>query len=278
MHLPRAGRRRRAAIAGLLCSLLAATAAGCTTAGSEESEGASTPEPPTAPSTASTTTTTLPPTTLPPPTTTTTTPPPPPLPVFRRGSEHPFVALIQQRLTEWGFRPGPVDGSYSDATFAAVMAFQKHEGIDADGHAGPQTFAAFQDGLNGAGPRGGSAPRIEIDVERQIAFAISADGATRIINVSSGNGERYAHPEGGVRVADTPRGSYDIERRIDGVRVAPLGRLYRPLYFKGGFAIHGSSNVPGYPASHGCVRTTNPDQDYLFEQFDNGTPVEIYPA
>ena len=79
-------------------------------------------------------------------------------------------------------------------------------------------------------------------------------------------------------VADTPRGSYDIERRIDGVRVAPLGRLYRPLYFKGGFAIHGSNNVPGYPASHGCVRTTNPDQDFLWGAFENGTPVEIYPA
>ena len=54
--------------------------------------------------------------------------------------------------------------------------------------------------------------------------------------------------------------------------------MYRPLYFKGGFAVHGSSNVPGYPASHGCVRTTNPDQDFVFDTLPNGAQVEIYSA
>ena len=210
--------------------------------------------------------------------TTTTAPPPPDNSVLRRGTEDPFVGLLEAQLRDLGFRPGDVDNSYTDATFAAVMAFQKYEGISADGHAGPQTMAALADGLTGAGPREGSTPRIEIDVERQIAFAVAGDGSTQIINISSGNGKRYDRPQGGVGVADTPRGSYDIERRIDGVRVAPLGRLYRPLYFKGGFAIHGSNNVPGYPASHGCVRTTNPDQDFLWGAFENGTPVEIYPA
>ena len=197
---------------------------------------------------------------------------------MRQGSEGPFVALLQTRLRDLGFRPGEIDGHYSNATFAAVMAFQKHEGLDADGHAGPITFAALAQGLTGAGPRGGPTPRIEVDVDRQIAFAVSADGTTRIINVSSGSGRRYASPGGGTTVADTPRGNFTIKRRLDGVHTAPLGKLYRPMYFQGGFAIHGATNVPGYPASHGCIRTTNPDQDYLFSTFANGTPIEIYPA
>jgi peptidoglycan hydrolase-like protein with peptidoglycan-binding domain len=220
--------------------------------------------------TASTTTSTLP------PPTTTTLPPPPPPEVLRRGAEGPAVQLVQHRLEELGFRPGAVDGRYGDATFSAVMAFQKHERLDPDGHAGPITQTALGQGLLAAGPRGGAAPRVEVDIDRQIAYVVAADGATKIINVSSGNGERYARPQGGTGVADTPRGDFDVERRIDGVRVAPLGKMYRPMYFKGGFALHGSSNVPGYPASHGCVRTTNTDQDFLWDAVPNGAPVHIY--
>jgi len=269
------GYRRRAAATTVAVALALLGAAACDDAGGSEPETA-----PATPSTAATTTTAAPTTTttttLPPTTTTTTVPKPKPL-ILRRGAEGYAVALVQLRLTDLGFRPGPVNGHYGDATYAAVMAYQKYEGLDADGHAGPVTFGALRKGLTKAGPRGGPTPRLEVDVDRQIAFAVSGDGTTKIINVSSGNGKRYDRPGGGVGIADTPRGHFKIRRRIDGVRVAPLGKLYRPLYFQGGFAIHGSSNVPGFPASHGCVRTTNPDQDYLFEHFSNGTPVEIYP-
>jgi peptidoglycan hydrolase-like protein with peptidoglycan-binding domain len=197
---------------------------------------------------------------------------------LRPGSEGPVVTLVQHRLLELGFRPGAKDGHYGDATYAAVMAFQKHEGLEPDGHAGPITLAALDAGLQGRGPRGGPTPRVEVDLDRQIAFVVGGDGTTRIINVSSGNGKEYDRPQGGTGIARTPTGTYDIERRIDGIREAPLGKMYRPLYFKGGFAIHGSSNVPGYPASHGCVRTTNPDQDYVWSTLPNGTAVEIYDA
>jgi peptidoglycan hydrolase-like protein with peptidoglycan-binding domain len=217
-------------------------------------------------------------TTLPPTTTTTLPPPPPPPEVLRRGAEGPAVELVQRRLEELGFRPGSIDGRYGDATYSAVMAFQKFEGLDPDGHAGPITQAALGAGLTKPGARGGPAPRIEIDISRQIGFVVAADGTTKIINVSSGNEESYARPQGGTGVARTPRGTYEVERRIDGVRVAPLGKMYRPMYFKGGFAVHGSSNVPGYPASHGCVRTTNADQDYVFETVPNGARVELYDA
>ena len=30
--------------------------------------------------------------------------------------------------------------------------------------------------------------------------------------------------------------------------------MYRPNYFYGGYAVHGMTSVPAYPASHGCVR------------------------
>ena len=36
------------------------------------------------------------------------------------------------------------------------------------------------------------------------------------------------------------------------------------MYFFKGWAIHGSPSVPAYPASHGCVRISNADADWLF--------------
>ena len=38
----------------------------------------------------------------------------------------------------------------------------------------------------------------------------------------------------------------------------------------------GAASVPAYPASHGCVRTHNWDQDWLAEQVDVGVDVAIY--
>lgn len=41
---------------------------------------------------------------------------------------------------------------------------------------------------------------------------------------------------------------------MNGFDPSPLGTLYDPMYFTGGYAIHGNPSVPPFPASHGCVR------------------------
>jgi peptidoglycan hydrolase-like protein with peptidoglycan-binding domain len=213
-------------------------------------------------------------TTTEPPTTTTTTPPPP---MYRVGNEGPEVQLLQQWLTALGYRPGPADGRYGEATASAVMAYQKHEGLQRDGVAGPQVLGALEQAPTGAGPRHtGGGPYIEVDLDRQIMFVSLADGSTAILNVSTGNNDTYQHPSGYSAVAVTPVGSFAVSRKLDFEEKAPLGTLYRPMYFKGGYAVHGSRSVPGYPASHGCVRVSYEDEDWLFPQIPSGTPVVIY--
>jgi peptidoglycan hydrolase-like protein with peptidoglycan-binding domain len=196
--------------------------------------------------------------------------------ILRVGSSGPRVRALQERLRELDFRPGVADGEYGATTASAVMAFQKFTGLDRDGVAGPAVQGAIDD-PRGRGPRRNlPAPRIEIDLDRQIAFVVDADRGVSIVNVSSGSGETYATPEGGTATAYTPTGRFTVERRIDGLREAPLGSLYRPLYFHLGWAVHGSTSVPGYPASHGCVRTSYADQDFIFETIPNGALVFIY--
>ena len=99
----------------------------------------------------------------------------------------------------------------------------------------------------------GGPTRVEIDLGRQVLFLYVNGALNKILPVSTGTGKRYCD-EGKCGIATTPKGSFRIERRISGWRKSDLGRLYNPLYFTGGIAIHGFPSVPPTPASHGCVR------------------------
>ena len=84
-------------------------------------------------------------------------------------------------------------------------------------------------------------------------------------NTSTGTEEPYTY-DGERYLADTPPGRWEVYRQVDGIREGALGRLYRPKYFHtDGIAVHGYPSVPPYPASHGCVRVTNPAIDWIWE-------------
>lgn len=60
--------------------------------------------------------------------------------LLRVGSVGPQVKTLQQRLKTLGYYRGDVDGQYGTGTKNAVMAFQRDNGINADGLAGPETL------------------------------------------------------------------------------------------------------------------------------------------
>jgi peptidoglycan hydrolase-like protein with peptidoglycan-binding domain len=225
-----------------------------------------------------TTTTTVPPTTTTVPPTTTTTAPPDPASdgKLELGEGGDAVVALQNRLVELGYWVGSADGNYGQLTRQAVMAFQKAEGLGRDGVAGPIT----QERLAGAqrlGSRAGGTG-LEIDLERQILMIVHGGRVQWVINTSTGNNETYTSSTGGSAVAATPPGSFTINRQIDGLREAPLGTLYRPKYFNGGIAVHGSGSIPAHPASHGCARVTNSAMDMLWSSgvAAIGTGVTVY--
>jgi hypothetical protein len=94
----------------------------------------------------------------------------------------------------------------------------------------------------------------------------------RDLPISSGNGEPYRNSYGSFINADTPVGDFKVQRHIVGVRESYLGTLYNPWYFTGGYALHGSLSVPAYPASHGCVRLTMWDSEWLETSSTSGSP------
>ena len=62
---------------------------------------------------------------------------------LREGARGEDVAALQQQLQVHGFPPGKVDGVFGGGTKAAIIAFQKSEGIDATGIADQPTLDAL---------------------------------------------------------------------------------------------------------------------------------------
>ena len=107
---------------------------------------------------------------------------------------------------------------------------------------------------------------------RQLLFLVTEGKTQWIFNTSTGNGKEYTEEDKNTPgefvtgVSLTPDGLFKVNReRPEGWWEGDLGKIYRPKYFRGGIAVHGSGSVPNYPASHGCVRLTTQAMDFVWD-------------
>jgi PKD repeat protein len=178
------------------------------------------------------------------------------LPRLTYGARSTSVAQLGAQLRSLHYA-APATLVFDGRMLDAVYAFQKVQGLPRTGI----VDAAFWRRLNSpyaATPRYTQpASHIEVNKTRQVLFVVRGGQVALIVPVSTGGGGHY-----------TPVGRFAIYRKVSGFDPSPLGTLYDPMYFTGGYAIHGNPSVPPYPASHGCIRvpmwlarhlsTTNP--------------------
>lgn len=62
---------------------------------------------------------------------------------LKQGVTGSTVKLMQQKLKNWGYYTGVVDGIFGPKTKEAVKYFQRRNGLTVDGIAGPKTLAAM---------------------------------------------------------------------------------------------------------------------------------------
>jgi peptidoglycan hydrolase-like protein with peptidoglycan-binding domain len=214
-------------------------------------------------------------TTLPPPTTTTV---PPTTTTTRRPAPvpDPSVLTLQKQLTSLGYWLGTPDGFYGLTTSQAVMAMQKAAGLARTGTFGADVARALEAGTRPTA-QSTSGHVIEIDLAHQLILSVTGGHVDYILNTSTGGGYRFTE-NGVTQTAITPVGHFTTTWEVNGTRVSPLGVLWRPKFFVGGIAIHGSASIPGRPVSHGCVRVSNPAINWIWSaNLDPiGTPVWVY--
>lgn len=192
------------------------------------------------------------------------------------GAEGWRVKALQRALAAATYPAGEPDGVFGAATIQAVLAFEKVHGLERDGIVDPEQMEAILVAEPPEAPSGSGSHYIDIDLTRQVLFEVRNGEVVNTYPVSTANGETYETQGGGLATARTPRGSYKVQRKIPGWRVSYLGQLYYPVYFYGGYAIHGSPSVPAYPASHGCVRIPMHVAEDFYSRTATGVPISVH--
>jgi lipoprotein-anchoring transpeptidase ErfK/SrfK len=181
----------------------------------------------------------------------------------------------EQRLEDLGYWTGPVDGRWDATSHHALIAFQKVERLKPTGQMNRACFEALL-AANRPSPLETGPAHIEVDLIRQVLFVVDDAGVvSHILPVSSGSGKEFKS-QGWARDAITHPGRYKVLQKIPGWKKSPLGRLYYPVYFMYGTAIHGYQSVPTKPASHGCVRIPMVVAIPFFKMIPLGMPVIVH--
>lgn len=127
--------------------------------------------------------------------------------------------------------------------------------------------------------------RIEIDIGHQVLYLIEDGRVEAIMPVSTGAGRgTVGCREEGCGASVTPRTSrmedgstfYGQHSYARGWSPRPgAWSIYKAIFYRGqygewNYAIHGYRQVPNYPASHGCIRVTPWDMDFLRPSGEGG--------
>jgi N-acetylmuramoyl-L-alanine amidase len=184
-------------------------------------------------------------------------------PTQSKGSQGALVLFLESRLSELCYPCGDVDGVYDERTRDAVMAFEKVEKLPRDGVAGEEVWQRIFSAQTPAPHLAAPGTRVEVDLTRQVLFVITDNAVKEIVHVSTGK-------------IGTPTGHGNIWLRQQGWQECSVGWMYYPCYFWPRIAIHGSSSVPPYPASHGCVRTPTWISAHMYDQLLMGMSVDVY--
>jgi peptidoglycan hydrolase-like protein with peptidoglycan-binding domain len=187
------------------------------------------------------------------------------------------VADLQRRLLGLGFWLPGVNSVYDGDTQQAVWAFQKYFRLPRTGVVDGATQRMFRTATRPR-PRSTSGYRIEIDKTRQIMMIADNGYARWTFNVSTGSDHPYVL-QGVQYTAHTPEGVFSVVRQVNGPDISPLGVLFRPKYFTwSGIAVHGYTEVPPYPASHGCTRVSMAAINWIWANnvMPLGTTVWVY--
>ena len=180
------------------------------------------------------------------------------LPSLAPGSRGASVVALERRLAELHYALQGIDGYYGTDTFEAVIAFQKVNGLPRTGRVEPWLWGRLARASVPRATRGGN--YIDVDKTRQVLMVVRNGIVTKVVHVSTG------------ATGNTPLGSWHVYRKVGGWDWV----LWYPMYFKGGFAIHGYPSVPAFPASHGCVRVPMWIAPSLFGANDYGATVVVH--
>jgi hypothetical protein len=187
-------------------------------------------------------------------------------PILSLGTTSPAVSELARRLAALHYAVPSLASTFSDDLVQSVYAFQKVQGLERTGAVDAAFWTRLEQPRLPRPRYAEPANHLEIDKTHQVLYVVRGGEISLISPVSTA----------GIAGYYTPEGRFAIYRKVVGYDPSPLGVLLDPMYFVGGYAIHGNPSVPPYPASHGCVRVPNFVIYRLFSSEPYGETVFVY--
>ena len=187
------------------------------------------------------------------------------LPRLALGTRSSAVAQLGDQLRRLHY-VAPYGASFDGRMLDAVYAFQKVMGLPRTGAVDARFWRALSVARTPSPRYAQPATHLEVNKGRQVLYVVRSSRVALIVPVSTA----------GLPGKFTPVGRFSIYRKVVGFDPSPLGTLYDPMYFTGGYAIHGNPSVPPYPASHGCVRVPMWVAPHLYQTNPYGETVYVY--
>ena len=182
------------------------------------------------------------------------------------GTTSPAVTELARQLAALHYAVPSLSSTFGDDLVESVYAFQKVQNLDRTGAADATFWTRLDNPRIPQARYATPAAHIEIDKTHQVLYLVRNGKIALISPVSTA----------GIAGYYTPEGRFAIYRKVVGYDRSPLGVLLNPMYFTGGYAIHGNPSVPPYPASHGCVRVPMWVIPRLYESEPYGETVYAY--
>ena len=203
------------------------------------------------------------------------------------------VKEAQTIMTKFGIPAGPIDGLDGSQTRRGLCIFRYMSKLSVNRNSLEgttlSTLRSFNTKYSSLGkiPAVSSSSNLEKLVVNETCQAMtystkSSDGKhyyKKVMAVSTGI-TGHGTPNGTYPLNGTQRGwscstlyPESCRKQTTGrfVYIGDYGNMYNFRSFIGNtYGIHGSTSVPTYPASHGCVRVTVTDSDWMYDNVGNG--------
>jgi lipoprotein-anchoring transpeptidase ErfK/SrfK len=213
------------------------------------------------------------------------------------------VREAQTVMTHFGIPTGPIDGQFGPLTARGLCAFRMISGyapsrgvlsdaLLAKMRSYNQTYTGTNPIAKISAPMlAGNSTYVIVDQTCQAMVYVEAGHYQKVLAVSTGragystpvghwllgytdtaktNGK--THPAGwscSSEYPDTSDGCYSHPGVGRFSVYSAQGNMYDKRHVVGGVYVHGSTDVPTYPASHGCIRVSVADSDWLFDHVGN---------
>ncbi len=187
------------------------------------------------------------------------------LPRLALGARGIAVSQLAGRLRRLHYA-APSGSTFDGRMLDAVYAFQKVHGLPRTGVVDVRFWQALSNPRVPMPRFAQPAGHIEVNKGLQVLYIVQGSKVALIVPISTA----------GISGTYTPVGRFAVYRKVGGFDPSPLGTLFDPLYFTGGYAIHGNPSVPPYPASHGCVRIPMWLAPHLYRTVPYGETVYVY--